>query len=61
MRKEFGRDNDKTIKMVELKRLEQKNKMIEKFIQEFRRAGRESDYKERLLIKEFKQEINRII
>ena len=47
--------------MVKLKRLEQKNKIIEKFIQEFRRVGRESDYEGRLLIKKFKQEINRVI
>ena len=61
MRKEFGGEDNKTIKMVKLKRLEQKNKIIEKFIQEFRRAERESDYEGRLLIKKFKQEINRVI
>jgi len=61
LRKEFGGEDNKTIKMVKLKRLEQKNKIIEKFIQEFRRVGRESDYEGRLLIKKFKQEINRVI
>jgi len=34
---------------------------MEKFVQEFRRTARESGYKGRLLIKEFKREMNRII
>ena len=34
---------------------------MEKFVQEFRRTARESEYKERLLIKKFKREMNRTI
>jgi len=34
---------------------------MKKFVQEFRRAVRGSRFKERLLIEEFKKEINRII
>ena len=35
--------------------------MIEEFVQEFRRTTRESGYKEKLLIEEFKRGINRMI
>jgi len=35
--------------------------MIEKFVQEFREVARENKYKKRLLVEEFKREINRII
>ena len=34
---------------------------MEEFVQEFRRAARESGYKGRLLVKEFKRGINAII
>jgi len=61
LKKEFGGGDDKIIKVVKLKKIEQRNKVIEKFIQEFRRAVRESSYKERPLIKEFKREMNETI
>ena len=35
--------------------------MIEEFIQEFRRAVRDNKYKKRLLVEEFKREMNRTI
>jgi len=35
--------------------------MIEEFVQEFRRVARKNGYKERLLIEEFKREINGVI
>jgi len=35
--------------------------MMEKFVQEFRRATRGSGYKERLLVEEFKRGMNRMI
>jgi len=38
--------------------LEQGGKMMEEFVQEFRRVARRSGYKRRSLIKEFKQGIN---
>ena len=34
---------------------------MKKFIQKFRRAARESGFERRLLIKEFKREMNRVI
>ena len=54
LKKEFGREEDKTIKIVELKRLEQRNKTIKESVQEFKRAMRISRYKERSLVEEFK-------
>ena len=35
--------------------------MIEEFVQEFKRVARESRYEERLLIVEFKQEMNKTV
>ena len=61
IRKEFGKGNEKSVKVAELRRLKQRGKTIEKFIQEFRRATRGSRYKGRLLVEEFKREINRMI
>ena len=54
IRKKFGEGNKESTKVAELKRLEQRNKMIEEFVQEFRRVARKSGYKGCLLIKEFK-------
>ena len=61
IKKEFGGGNEEIAKVAELRRLEQEGKTIEEFIQEFRRAARESRYKERPLIKEFKREMNEIV
>ena len=55
IRKEFRGGDKELVKVVELKRLEQGGKTIEKFIQKFRRAARESRYKERLLVEKFKK------
>ena len=58
LKKEFsGRDNE-TMKIAELKKIKQGNKTMEEFIQELRRAARENEYEERLLIEEFKREMN---
>jgi len=40
IRKKFGEGDEESVKVVELKRLEQEGKMMEEFIQEFRRAAR---------------------
>jgi len=61
IKKEFGRENKETVKVVELKRLKQGGRIMEEFIQEFRRAARGSGYKKRSLVKESKRVINRII
>ena len=61
IRKEFGGGNEESVKVVELKRLEQEEKTIEKFVQEFQRVARNSGYERRLLMKKFKREMNRAI
>ena len=61
IRKEFGEGNKKSKKVIELKELEQGNKMMEEYVQEFRRAARESGYVERLLVEKFKREMKRKI
>ena len=59
--KEFGRENNEIMKTVELKKVEQESKTMEKFVQELKRVVRDSGYKRRPLIEKFKQEINKII
>ena len=59
--KEFGGGDKESVKMAELRRLEQGKRMMEEFVQEFRRAARESRYEERPLIEEFKREMNGMI
>ena len=61
IKKEFGGEEEELIKVAELKRLEQEERTIEEFIQEFRRAVRESGYEGRPLIKEFKRGMNGMI
>jgi len=61
IRKEFGGENEESVKVAELKKLEQRGKIMEEFIQEFRRVARGSGYEGRLLVEEFKREINRMI
>ena len=61
LKKEFGGGDKEVVKVVELRKLEQKGRAIEEFVQEFRRATRESSYEERLLVEEFKREISRVI
>jgi len=61
IRKEFGGEDKESTKIAELKRLEQGGKIIEKFVQEFRRAARGSRYKGRPVIEKFKRGINTTI
>ena len=61
IKKEFGRGKKKSVKAVELRKLEQGGRTIEEFVQKFKRAARESRYEGRLLVEEFKRGINRVI
>ena len=61
IKKKFGREDKELVKVAELKRIEQEEKTMEKFVQEFRRAARECGYEGRLLVEEFKRRINTII
>jgi len=58
IRKKVGGEDKESVKIAELKKLEQEGKIIEKFVQEFRRAARGSRYGERPLVEEFKREIS---
>ena len=58
LKKEFGRGEEESMKAVELRKLEQEEKTIEKFLQEFKRAARDSRYEGRPLIEEFKRGMN---
>ncbi len=44
-----------------LRKLEQEGKIMEEFVQEFKRAARESRYKRRPLVEEFKRRMNGVI
>ena len=61
IKKEFGGEEEESVKAAELRKLEQGGKTMEEFVQEFKRTARESGYKRRLLIKEFKRRMNRVI
>jgi len=61
IKKEFGEGEEKSVKAVELRKLEQEGKTMEEFVQEFKRTARESGYERRPLVKEFKREMNRVI
>ena len=58
IKREFGEGDEELVKVVELWRLEQGNKMMEEFVQEFRRAAWGSEYEGCSLIEEFKQGMN---
>ena len=59
IKKEFGRGDKESVKVAELKKMEQGGRIMEEFVQKFKRAVRGSGYEGRLLIEEFKREINR--
>jgi len=55
IKKEFRGEDKESTKVAELRRLKQGSRTMEEFVQEFRRAARGSEYKRRLLVKEFKK------
>ena len=58
LRKEFGGGEEELVKVAELRRMEQGEKTMEEYMQEFKRAARGSGYKGRPLVEEFKRGIN---
>jgi len=58
LKKEFGEGEEELVKMAELRKLEQKGRTMEEFVQEFKRAARGSGYEGRPLMEEFKRGIN---
>jgi len=60
IKKKF-RGGKESVKVAELKKLEQGGRTIKEFVQEFRRALRESEYEGRPLIEKFKRGMNGMI
>ena len=61
IKKEFGEEKEESAKAAELRKLEQGGKMMEEFVQEFKRTARGSGYERRPLVEEFKRETNGVI
>jgi len=58
LRKEFGGGEEELVKAAELRKLEQGGRMMEEFVQKFKRVARGSGYEGRPLIEEFKRGMN---
>ena len=61
IKKEFGGGEEESVKAAELRKLEQERRTIKEFVQEFKKVVRESGYKGRPLVEEFKRGMNRVI
>ena len=61
IKKEFGGKDKKSSKVVQLKQFKQDQQTMDEYIQLFKQATRDSRYRERLLVEEFKKEMNRRI
>ena len=61
VKREFGGGDKESIKVAEVKRIEQGSKTMEEFVQEFKRIARGSGYEGCLLIEKFKQGMNSTI
>jgi len=59
LKKEFSGREEKLVKAVELRKMEQGGRTMEEFVQEFKRAARGSRYEGRPLMEEFKRGMNR--
>ena len=58
LKKEFGGGEEESVKVAELRKMEQGGKTMEEFVQEFKRAARGSGYEGRPLVEEFKRGMN---
>ena len=58
IKREFGGGEEESVKAAELRKMEQRGKTMEEFVQEFKRAARGSGYEGRPLIEEFKRGMN---
>ena len=58
LKREFGGEEEESVKAAELRKIEQEERMTEEFMQEFKRVARGSRYEGRPLIKEFKRGMN---
>jgi len=58
IKKEFGGGDEESVKVAELKKIEQGERTMEEFVQDFKRTARGSGYEGRPLIEEFKRGMN---
>ena len=58
IRREFGGEDEESVKVAELKKIKQEGRTIEEFVQDFKRVARGSGYEGRPLIEEFKWGMN---
>ena len=58
LKKKFREGEEEVVKVAELRRVEQEGKMMEEYVQEFKRIARGSRYEERPLVEEFKRGMN---
>ena len=58
LKKKFSVGKEESVKAAELRKLEQGGRIIEEFVQEFKRVARGSRYKKRPLVEEFKRGMN---
>ena len=61
IKKKFRRVEEESVKVAELETLEQGERIMEEFVQEFRKVARESGYEGRPLVEEFKRGKNGVI
>ena len=59
LKKEFSGGEEELVKAAELRRMEQRGKTMEEFVQKFKRVARGSRYERRPLVEEFKRGMNR--
>ena len=58
LKKKFSVGKEESVKAAELRKLEQGGRIIKEFVQEFKRVARDSRYKKRPLVEEFKRGMN---
>ena len=61
IRNDFGETSKEERKIEQLRTIEQGGRTCDEYVQEFKKVARESSYKGRPLIKEFKRGLNRAI
>ena len=58
IRREFREGDEESVKVVELKKIKQEGRIMEEFVQDFKKTARRSGYEGCPLIEEFKQDMN---
>jgi len=61
LKKKFRGEDEKSIKVAKLKKIEQKERTMKEFVQKFKKIARGSRYKGRALVEKFKRKINKVI